>query len=135
MFSVLSQEMINEIDQDGNGCISFNEFVYLMTKNVHEVRGHVHMTSTNFSDFLIPLPSLHFHTTSFTLTASTFEVPPSICRHHMYMPPSAQPTACLPTTTALYLGTTHCFYLIRTETSRKRFERRSECSTGRATVS
>ena len=28
--------MINEIDQDGNGCISFNEFVYLMTKNVHE---------------------------------------------------------------------------------------------------
>eukprot|EP00095_Tigriopus_kingsejongensis_P010067 maker-scaffold1953_size24025-snap-gene-0.3 protein:Tk10067 transcript:maker-scaffold1953_size24025-snap-gene-0.3-mRNA-1 annotation:"Calmodulin" len=30
------QEMINEIDQDGNGCISFNEFVYLMTKNVHE---------------------------------------------------------------------------------------------------
>ena len=29
--------MINEIDQDGNGCISFNEFVYLMTKNVHEV--------------------------------------------------------------------------------------------------
>ena len=32
----LPQEMINEIDQDGNGCISFNEFVYLMTKNVHE---------------------------------------------------------------------------------------------------
>lgn len=32
----LFQEMINEIDQDGNGCISFNEFVYLMTKNVHE---------------------------------------------------------------------------------------------------
>merc|ERR1712179_375209 len=30
------QEMIGEIDQDGNGCISFNEFVYLMTKNVHE---------------------------------------------------------------------------------------------------
>jgi calmodulin len=30
------KEMINEIDQDGNGCISFNEFVYLMTKNVHE---------------------------------------------------------------------------------------------------
>lgn len=28
--------MITEIDQDGNGCISFNEFVYLMTKNVHE---------------------------------------------------------------------------------------------------
>ena len=30
------QEMIAEIDQDGNGCISFNEFLYLMTKNVHE---------------------------------------------------------------------------------------------------
>lgn len=30
------QEMIGEIDQDGNGCISFNEFLYLMTKNVHE---------------------------------------------------------------------------------------------------
>nr|ACO11546.1 Calmodulin [Caligus rogercresseyi] len=30
------QEMINEIDQDGNGCISFNEFIYLMTKNVHD---------------------------------------------------------------------------------------------------
>ena len=28
--------MIGEIDQDGNGCISFNEFLYLMTKNVHE---------------------------------------------------------------------------------------------------
>ena len=28
--------MIAEIDQDGNGCISFNEFLYLMTKNVHE---------------------------------------------------------------------------------------------------
>ena len=55
MFSVLLQEMINEIDQDGNGCISFNEFVYLMTKNVHEVRGHVHMMSTNFSDLLTPL--------------------------------------------------------------------------------
>jgi len=30
------QEMINEIDQDGNGCISFNEFIYLMNKSVHE---------------------------------------------------------------------------------------------------
>ena len=30
------QEMIGEIDQDGNGCISFNEFLYLMTKSVHE---------------------------------------------------------------------------------------------------
>ena len=28
--------MIGEIDQDGNGCISFNEFLYLMTKSVHE---------------------------------------------------------------------------------------------------
>ena len=28
--------MIGEIDQDGNGCISFNEFLYLMTKNVYE---------------------------------------------------------------------------------------------------
>ena len=37
MLSFHLQEMINEIDQDGNGCISFNEFVYLMTKNVHEV--------------------------------------------------------------------------------------------------
>ena len=36
LFPPLFQEMINEIDQDGNGCISFNEFVYLMTKNVHE---------------------------------------------------------------------------------------------------
>merc|ERR1719189_3560264 len=30
------QEMIAEIDQDGNGSISFNEFLYLMTKSVHE---------------------------------------------------------------------------------------------------
>lgn len=29
-------EMIGEIDQDGNGCITFNEFVALMTKNVHD---------------------------------------------------------------------------------------------------
>ena len=28
--------MIREIDQDGNGCVTFNEFVSLMTKNVHE---------------------------------------------------------------------------------------------------
>ena len=34
--SIHFQEMIAEIDQDGNGCISFNEFLYLMTKNVHE---------------------------------------------------------------------------------------------------
>lgn len=26
------QELISEIDQDGNGSISFNEFVWLMTK-------------------------------------------------------------------------------------------------------
>ena len=32
----LFQEMIGEIDQDGNGSISFNEFLYLMTKSVHE---------------------------------------------------------------------------------------------------
>merc|ERR1712126_196933 len=30
------QEMIGEIDQDGNGCITFNEFVTLMTKNVQD---------------------------------------------------------------------------------------------------
>ena len=30
------KELIGEIDQDGNGCISFNEFLYLMTKSVHE---------------------------------------------------------------------------------------------------
>ena len=28
------QELISEIDQDGNGSISFNEFVWLMTKYV-----------------------------------------------------------------------------------------------------
>ena len=28
--------MIGEIDQDGNGCITFNEFVTLMTKNVQD---------------------------------------------------------------------------------------------------
>lgn len=28
--------MIGEIDQDGNGCITFNEFVALMTKNVQD---------------------------------------------------------------------------------------------------
>ena len=26
------QELISEIDQDGNGAISFNEFVWLMTR-------------------------------------------------------------------------------------------------------
>ena len=26
------QELIGEIDQDGNGCITFNEFVWLMTR-------------------------------------------------------------------------------------------------------
>ena len=30
------QEMIREVDQDGAGKISFNEFVSLMTKDVHE---------------------------------------------------------------------------------------------------
>ncbi|XP_023330078.1 calmodulin-A [Eurytemora carolleeae] len=30
------QELINEIDQDGNGCISFNEFVWLMTREIHD---------------------------------------------------------------------------------------------------
>ena len=26
------QELIGEVDQDGNGCITFNEFVWLMTR-------------------------------------------------------------------------------------------------------
>jgi len=30
------QELISEIDQDGNGCISFNEFVWLMTREIHD---------------------------------------------------------------------------------------------------
>jgi len=30
------QEMINEIDQDGNGSISFDEFVWLMTREIHD---------------------------------------------------------------------------------------------------
>merc|ERR550534_2333441 len=30
------QELINEIDQDGNGAISFNEFVWLMTREIHD---------------------------------------------------------------------------------------------------
>jgi len=30
------QELISEIDQDGNGSISFNEFVWLMTKEIHD---------------------------------------------------------------------------------------------------
>ena len=29
------QELISEIDQDGNGEISFNEFVWLMTRYLH----------------------------------------------------------------------------------------------------
>merc|ERR1719474_630371 len=29
-------ELINEIDQDGNGCITFNEFVWLMTREMHD---------------------------------------------------------------------------------------------------
>ena len=29
---MLSQELIGEVDQDGNGCITFNEFVWLMTR-------------------------------------------------------------------------------------------------------
>ena len=28
--------MMGEIDQDGNGSITFNEFVRMMTKNVHD---------------------------------------------------------------------------------------------------
>ena len=28
--------MISEIDQDGNGEISFNEFVWLMTRDIHD---------------------------------------------------------------------------------------------------
>ena len=28
--------MISEIDQDGNGEISFNEFVWLMTNDIHD---------------------------------------------------------------------------------------------------
>merc|ERR1719222_1094823 len=30
------QELINEIDQDGNGAITFNEFVWLMTREIHD---------------------------------------------------------------------------------------------------
>ena len=30
------KEMISEIDQDGNGEISFNEFVWLMTNDIHD---------------------------------------------------------------------------------------------------
>ena len=30
---MLSQELIGEVDQDGNGCITFNEFVWLMTRS------------------------------------------------------------------------------------------------------
>merc|ERR1712241_797492 len=30
------QELISEIDQDGNGEISFNEFVWLMTRDLHD---------------------------------------------------------------------------------------------------
>jgi len=30
------QELISEIDQDGNGEISFNEFVWLMTRELHD---------------------------------------------------------------------------------------------------
>merc|ERR1711892_24822 len=30
------QELIGEIDQDGNGCITFNEFVWLMTREIHD---------------------------------------------------------------------------------------------------
>ena len=33
------QELISEIDQDGNGSISFNEFVWLMTKYVIQLAG------------------------------------------------------------------------------------------------
>ncbi|XP_023333074.1 neo-calmodulin [Eurytemora carolleeae] len=30
------QELISEVDQDGNGVISFNEFLWLMTREVHD---------------------------------------------------------------------------------------------------
>jgi len=30
------QELVNEIDQDGNGCITFDEFVWLMTRDIHD---------------------------------------------------------------------------------------------------
>lgn len=30
------QELVGEIDQDGNGCITFNEFVWLMTREIHD---------------------------------------------------------------------------------------------------
>ena len=31
-FTLLIQELIGEIDQEGNGCITFNEFVCLMNR-------------------------------------------------------------------------------------------------------
>ena len=30
------QELIGEVDQDGNGCITFNEFVWLMTRWLYD---------------------------------------------------------------------------------------------------
>ena len=56
--------------------------------------GHVRMTSTKFMDRLPhPLPScLHFHATTLTMLLNCIcffgqPLPPSMCRHHMYMPP------------------------------------------------
>ena len=34
------QELISEIDQDGNGEISFNEFVWLMTRYLQSTQFH-----------------------------------------------------------------------------------------------
>ena len=52
--------------------------------------GHVLMTFAQFLDFLTPSPNdcifTQPHIPSF-LTASAFKVPPSLCRHHMCMPP------------------------------------------------
>ena len=33
IYYIIIQELINEVDQDGNGVISFNEFVWLMTRS------------------------------------------------------------------------------------------------------
>ena len=64
------QDMIGVIDQDGNGCITFDEFVWLMTTDVHdgdieeEIReafrvfdreGHGFITVPDLTDVLLKL--------------------------------------------------------------------------------
>ena len=79
-------------------CISVNPVIqlWLLVNTWSWLRGHVHMTSAKFSEFLTPSPPcLHFgpiHISKFTQPPLLhlllgYPPPPSHCRHHMYIPP------------------------------------------------